>query len=188
MKLFHRTPAAETILRQGFRDAAGYYVTDRLHEGVWLSTVPPDATDDAWGTDLLEVDIPEADVAPHEWIEAGNPYREFVVPAAIVNRFPVRHIAQEEEDARFVPIEEWWRDHAGSLCLVRRYADGHVTGQVVPLDDGGVRFETTSQSVSNVQPLVDEALEKAGTSALTSAGTRGRAGRDGEGGPVDGLG
>ena len=44
MKLFHRAPAAETILRAGFRDAAGAYLTDR---------------------------------------------------------------------ARFVPIEEWWRDHAG---------------------------------------------------------------------------
>ena len=162
MKLFHRTPAAETILRQGFRDAAGYYVIDRLQEGVWLSTVPPDATDDTLGTDLLEVDIPEEDVAPHEWIEAGNPYREFVVPAAIVNRFPVRQIVHEEEDARFVPIEEWWRDHPGLVCLVRRYADGCVTGQAVPLDDGGVRFETTCQSVSDAQRLVDEALEKAG--------------------------
>ena len=162
MKLFHRTPAAETILRQGFRDAAGYDVTDTLDEGVWLSTVPPAATDDALGTDLLEVDIPEEDVAPHERIEAGNPYREFVVPAALVNRFPVRQIAQEEEDARFVPIEEWWRDHAGSLCVVRRYADGHVTGQAVPLDDGGVRFETTCQSVSDAQRLVDAALEQAG--------------------------
>ncbi len=111
MKLFHRTPAAETILREGFRDAVGYYLTDRLHEGVWLSTVPRDANDGAQGTDLLEVDIPEEDVAPHEWIEEGHPYREFLVPAAIVNRFPVRRILQDEEHARFVPIEEWWRDH-----------------------------------------------------------------------------
>ena len=68
MKLFHRTPAAETILRVGFRDAAGYYLTDRFHEGVWLSTVPQDANYGAQGTDLLEVDIPEEDVAPYEWI------------------------------------------------------------------------------------------------------------------------
>ena len=58
MKLFHRTRTAETILREGFRDAAGYYLTDRFHEGVWLSTVPPDANDGAQETDLLEVDIP----------------------------------------------------------------------------------------------------------------------------------
>ena len=134
----------------------------RLHEGVWLSTVPPDAHDGAQGTDLLEVDIPEEEVAPHEWSETGNPYREFLVPAAIVNRFPVRQILQDEEDARFVPIEEWWRDHAGSLCLVRRYADGHVTGQAVPLDDGGIRFDTTGQSVSAAQRLVDQALQRAG--------------------------
>ena len=69
MKLFHRTPGAETILRGGFRDAVGYYVTDRLHEGVWLSTVPRDANYGAQGTDLLEVDIPEEDVAPHEWMD-----------------------------------------------------------------------------------------------------------------------
>ena len=162
MKLFHRTPAAETILREGFRDAAGYYLTDRLHEGVWLSTVPPDANDGAPGPDLLEVDIPEEDVASHGWVEAGHPYREFLVPAAIVNRFPVLQILQDEEDARFVPIEEWWRDHAGSLCLVRRYADGRVTGRAVPLDDDGIRFDTTCQSVSDAQRLVDEALQKAG--------------------------
>ena len=71
VKLFHRTPAAETILRQGFRDAAGYYVTDRLQEGVWLSTVPPDANDGAQGTDLLEVDIPEEDVAPMNGLRQG---------------------------------------------------------------------------------------------------------------------
>ena len=153
MKLFHRTPAAETILRVGFRDAAGYYLTDRLHEGVWLATVPLDANYGAQGTDLLEVDIPEEDVAPHEWIEEGHPYREFLVPAAIVNRFPVRQILQDEEDARFVPIEEWWRDHTGRLCTIRRYADGRVTGHAVPLD-GLTRFDTTCQSVSDAQRLV----------------------------------
>ena len=99
------------------------------------------------------------------WSSAATASGSCFAPAAIVNRFPVRQIAQEEEDARFVPIEEWWRDHAGSLCLVRRYADGHVTGQVVPLDDGGVRCETTGQSVSAAQRLVDEALEKAPSSS-----------------------
>ena len=47
-------------------------MTDRLHEGVWLSTVPQDANYGAQRTDLLEVDIPEEDVAPYEWIEAGH--------------------------------------------------------------------------------------------------------------------
>ena len=124
--------------------------------------VPQDANDGAQGTDLLDVEIPEEDVAPHKWIEEGNRYREFLVPAAIVNSFPVRQFLQDDADARFVPIEEWWRDHAGSLCLVRRYADGHVTGQAVPLDDGGIRFDTTCQSVSDAQRLVDEAVQKAG--------------------------
>ena len=169
MKLFHRTPSAETILRKGFRDAAGYYSTDSLHEGVWLSTVPLEANYGAQGTDLLEVDIPEEAVAPHEWIEGGKPHREFLVLAAIVNRFPVRQILQDEEHARFVPIEEWWRDHTGWLCTVRRYADGHVTGHAVPLD-GLTRFDTTCQSVSDAQRLVDQALQQAGHTCADACG------------------
>ena len=169
MKLFHRTPSAETILREGFRDTAGYYSTDRLHEGVWLSTVPLDANYGARGTDLLEVDIPEEDVASYEWIKGGKPHREFLVLAAIVNRFPVRQILQDEEQARFVPIEEWWRDHTGWLCSVRRYADGHVTGHAVPLE-GLTRFDTTCQSVSDAQRLVDQALQQAGHTCADACG------------------
>jgi hypothetical protein len=36
---------------------------------------------------VLQIDIPEPDVAPFEWIEAGKPYREFLVPTRLVNRY-----------------------------------------------------------------------------------------------------
>jgi hypothetical protein len=39
---FHRTnrTAAENILRGGFHDASGNYLTEQTHSGVWLSDVP----------------------------------------------------------------------------------------------------------------------------------------------------
>jgi hypothetical protein len=39
---YHRTTdeCAKLILREGFRDGTGYYLTTRTHTGVWLSKRP----------------------------------------------------------------------------------------------------------------------------------------------------
>ena len=37
MRLYHRTDAKDAILAEGFTDAEGDYLTERLHGGVWLS-------------------------------------------------------------------------------------------------------------------------------------------------------
>ncbi len=90
MILYHRTTArrAAAILRKGFRDGKGRYLTNRLWTGVWLSNVPLDAIEGADGVTLLSINlaIPARELREkYEWIEEGKPYREFLIPAAIVN-------------------------------------------------------------------------------------------------------
>lgn len=103
MKLFHRTHSAVAILKEGFRDTAGTYGTGQVFQGVWLSNIPLDINQGAAGDTLLVINIPEEVVAEHEWIEEGKPYREFLVPAEIVNRYgPPRIVSQEEELEEFI--------------------------------------------------------------------------------------
>jgi hypothetical protein len=89
MILYHRTDpqAAQSILREGFRDSTGNYLTTNIYSGVWLSNVPLDENEGAFGDILLEVtlEITESEIGQYEWIEQGKPYREFLVPAAQIN-------------------------------------------------------------------------------------------------------
>jgi hypothetical protein len=87
VNVWHRTSAAKTILAEGFRDAEGYYLTRSLHRGVWVSDVPLDINDGAAGDTLLSLDVPEHELDECEWIEEGKPYREFLVPADVLNRY-----------------------------------------------------------------------------------------------------
>ena len=74
MRLCHRTSweSAEAILRNGFRDGRGNYLTNRSWPGVWLSNIPK-------GDTLLKVSIAVSRIADYEWIEEGKPYREWVM-------------------------------------------------------------------------------------------------------------
>src|ERR1035441_8378729 len=103
MILFHRTnpQSARDILQQGFRDGTGNYLTDHTFSGVWLSDTPLDENEGAFGDILLEVnvDMQEAELREHEWIEEGKPYREFLVPAAKINsRMKVRIVEDRRQE------------------------------------------------------------------------------------------
>jgi hypothetical protein len=89
MKLYHRTTqlAAEAIMRAGFRDGRGFYMTSQEWEGVWLSSKALDENEGAVGPVLLSIKIPQKTVAQYEWIQEGLGYREFLVPAELVNRY-----------------------------------------------------------------------------------------------------
>lgn len=87
MKLYHRTDRGEAIMREGFRDAGSRYGTTTWHEGVWLSDSSLAVNEGVNGDDLLVVEIVDAPaLAEHEWVEEGKPYREWLIPAALVNR------------------------------------------------------------------------------------------------------
>jgi len=59
MIFYHRTTtqAAQQILKDGFRDATGAYLTTSEWTGVWLSDVPLDVNEGAVGDCLLRVDL-----------------------------------------------------------------------------------------------------------------------------------
>jgi hypothetical protein len=97
MRLYHTTtiPSGEAILADGFRDAVGHYLTANLYTGVWLCDRPLTQADGMWAEDdlsVLTLEIPEEVVEPFEWVEEGKPYREFLVPAATVNRYPIAEV------------------------------------------------------------------------------------------------
>jgi hypothetical protein len=100
MVLYHRTNAADDILRDGFRDGEGSYMSDVILRGVWLSAVPLGDEEGARGNQVLEVDLPDALAIEHEVVEEGRQFREFLVPADLLNRQGrARLLSQEEVDA-----------------------------------------------------------------------------------------
>jgi hypothetical protein len=92
MRLYHRTYAAETIIRDGFRDCKGDYLALGVSPGVWVVDRPLDERDGALGNVVLVVSgVPESAVAAFEWRRSRQPqpYRQFMVPAALLNCFPI---------------------------------------------------------------------------------------------------
>jgi hypothetical protein len=87
--VYHVTSAANAsaIEREGFKDSRGLFLSEAEHAGVWvagraldvneLGGIVPEAT--------FEVELEESEIAEFEWIEEGKPYREWLVPAAVLN-------------------------------------------------------------------------------------------------------
>jgi hypothetical protein len=99
--LYHRTTEdiARLIVVDGFRDGEGYYGTEYLHSGVWLSDRPLEADEGALGNALLRVELNVGDqqISQFEWIEDGKPYREWLIPARLINEIANR-VAVEVEN------------------------------------------------------------------------------------------
>ena len=87
LTVFHRTTraAAMQIIRGGFRDTTARYLTDREWTGVWVSDRPLDNSEGASGEALLQIEIGEDQLATFEWVKSGKTYREWLVPAAVLN-------------------------------------------------------------------------------------------------------
>lgn len=89
---FHQTTAqkAREVVRDGFRDATGKYLTEREHTGVWVSAESSDGNDgvrDASAVIAIEIENLDG-FAEWEWVEEGKTRREWLVPAAVLNRLP----------------------------------------------------------------------------------------------------
>ncbi|MGS0685439.1 hypothetical protein ACVBEQ_09875 [Nakamurella sp. GG22] len=95
--VYHRAgsdEAADDIDRDGFRDGTGNYLTENSYTGVWVADLPLDPNDygeGEWDAPVFEMDVDEPAIADYEWIEDGKPYREWLVPAPVVNGWPRRH-------------------------------------------------------------------------------------------------
>jgi hypothetical protein len=92
MNLYHRTYAAEAIISSGFCDGRFERLALGARPGVWMTDRPLDERDGALGNVVLVVSgVPEEAVADYEWLHSDDPqpFREFVVPAAVLNRYPI---------------------------------------------------------------------------------------------------
>ena len=98
--LYHRTAAAEAILRDGFRDGRSTYLTDMVFEGVFVSDVPVDINEGAQGEQLLTVRLCERDIAQYEFRDLTglwNLFREWCIPARILNESGTTRLLSEFE-------------------------------------------------------------------------------------------
>ncbi|MER6557228.1 hypothetical protein ABT300_05585 [Streptomyces sp. NPDC001027] len=98
---FHTTDAAEAILREGFRDGEGGYMFASLTlRGVFLADMPVGVNEGAKGEDVLAVTLPSGlDLADYELVQEGSTYREWCVPAALLNTHgTLRLLSGEEEE------------------------------------------------------------------------------------------
>ena len=87
--VYHRTPAGDAILEEGFRDGhGGYGLPGELGGGVFVSNLPADINEGAKGKDLLRIDIDADVLTQYEIIDAAghSSFREWFIPAAILNR------------------------------------------------------------------------------------------------------
>jgi hypothetical protein len=92
MILFHRTTeeAAASILRNGFKDATGRYGTTQDWTGVWVSNIPLRAgLGGAEGNAFLRIALRAhaAKLSEFEWVEKGKGYREWLIPAVLLNKY-----------------------------------------------------------------------------------------------------
>lgn len=84
---YHRTTEgrAVSILANGFRDGTERPVGDLI--GVFLSVDPNLGEEEVPDGVVLVIDLPdsESDLSYYELVEEGKPYREWLVPAALIN-------------------------------------------------------------------------------------------------------
>ena len=120
--LFHVTTSevATLILRDGFRESHSCYMTATEHQGVWLSDHVLDANEDTWGDTVLAVKfvIPLAALADYEWIEEGKGYREWLVPARLVQEHATVSMSEGDvKSARGANCGTMSRQHAADGCI-----------------------------------------------------------------------
>ena len=75
-------------MQQGFRDESETYQNDSDWRGTWLSDLPTGASR-GFGKAVIEVEILEEEATKYFW-GAEQGYREYLIPAAVLNLYPRR--------------------------------------------------------------------------------------------------
>jgi hypothetical protein len=105
MRLYHVTDrgSAERIAEQGFEDSEVIHDDEELLIGVWLADRCLAGEDDV-GPRLgptpdaaLWLDIPADQAEPYERTDPEKPYREFCVPADVVNQHKIGGLQELQE-------------------------------------------------------------------------------------------
>jgi hypothetical protein len=95
MRLYHPTRHAEAIMRDGFGEWTGTYLTQSDNSGVWVFDRPVDRM--TGGGDeavLLVLEIPEAVALPFE-TPSHFAYRQFLMPAALLNVYGPPELSED---------------------------------------------------------------------------------------------
>ena len=61
---------------------------------VWFSDRPHNSNEGDEGDTIVEIEIPFDAIRKYLWKEQGKPYREFVIPAKVANRYGPPRIIQ----------------------------------------------------------------------------------------------
>ena len=79
--------AARAILTEGFHNACGTYGMLIVLEGIFVSDRPIDCNEGAKGDALLSIELAasENELADFEIVEDGKTWREWIVPAKLLN-------------------------------------------------------------------------------------------------------
>jgi hypothetical protein len=100
MRIFHTTTRdrADAILRDGFRDASGFYGFMTERTGVFFSDIPVGVSEGAKGDPLLGdpvlvVEIPESEIEAYGWTDAIT---EWCIPAAVVNQYTPAVLSEDD--------------------------------------------------------------------------------------------
>lgn len=99
MKVYHVTSfaTAEAIDLNGFQNGSGNYLTPNECTGVWISDRPLDENEGITLAEAcFELEIDEGELRAFERIEDGKRYREWLVPAELLNRAPRRRLTNDE--------------------------------------------------------------------------------------------
>ena len=132
MRLFHMTDKekAEAILKDGFRDNTSHFRSDLVeiqgrfgndrpdaeYTGVWVSGEPWDIGYLDGDHTLLAIEIP-ADILPDfQWVEEGELFGKWLIPAAILNSYGPPMVGDprdwnEDYDEMEAFGEEWKKLH-----------------------------------------------------------------------------
>jgi hypothetical protein len=105
MRLYHVTDVAEAILREGFRDGeSNYGLAKTWLKGVFVSDEPLTVNEGVKGEQVLEVTLSdETSLVDYELVQELNNYREWCVPAELLNRGHVRLLSEPEVDELLYP-------------------------------------------------------------------------------------
>ena len=127
MICYHTTDAVEVILDHGFRDATGSYGLSFEITGVFLGDSPMGVAEGATGNQVLRVEFPDdVDLNDFELVEEGKPYREWCVPAELINaRATVTKMRADDIDE--LARERWPDLPAWDSIKIIVDEDGHVS-------------------------------------------------------------
>jgi hypothetical protein len=119
LTIYHVTSAerAAAIQRDGLIDAEDYYGLTRPQRGVWVSDEPLGPNEGVLEQDTFAAEVDAQILEPYEVIEALKGYREWCVPADVLNQLDWRSMGTRDD-------LEW-----GQVEEVRDVLGGSTSGQ-----------------------------------------------------------